>query len=600
MILLGLAAVTLAACGDNEQPPPPRATLPSVTSGVDSPVLAGLLVEHWDLEAAIDPLTATFLGDHRFDNALPPIRRDEVLDVRARRTALLARITAVDTTSFSPHDRITYGVLVERLTAETGLDVCDYERWAISTRDSMISRLDSIGGNYAWLTPEDAEGYLARVTAMPAAIDAYAAELAAGAAAGEVNHQAALLTMIDQIRFWADRPASQWPMVTPFNDNSLGDDSDRLHDAVISVITNELAPAYGRLATTLATSVLPAARAIPGLAGLPDGTACYAAEIRHHTTEPLTAADLHALGLSEVARIEAAMLALGHEIYGVDTLDAIRTRLHADTAQSFHSEAEIVNWASGTIARASERVTPLFARLPTRPPEIVPYPASYGQIAAGYQPSPDGIQPGRFYLVTQPPELQSRWDLESTTYHESIPGHHLQLSRAAELTDLPLLRRWFGDTAYIEGWGLYAETLAGEIDLYTDGPARLGRLSNEALRACRLVIDTGLHDLGWTRDEANAYMTQHTLYTGEYVFSEIERYIDWPGQALAYKVGELEILRIRSALGAREGASFSLRDFHEAVLSEGSLPLPVLAEHLLGSGAADLRPQLVELQAQGH
>lgn len=601
ILWFAVIATTWTACGDNEPPPPPRTELPSLTAGVESPVLAGLLVEHWGLEAAIDPMTATYFGDHHVDAELPPISRADVLAMRARRTALLGRIAATDVTVFSAGDRLTYDVLLERLTAEAGLDVCDYERWAISTRDSTVGRLDGIGNSYLALGPEDAAGYLARVTAMPAAIDAYAAELAAGAAAGEANNQAALLDVIGMIRNWATRPAADWPMSNAIRDSYLdGDARDQLARAVATVITTQLAPAYARLATTLTTRVLPAARAVAGLAGLPEGTACYAAEIRRHTTEPLTAADLHALGTSEVTRIEAAMIDLGREVYGVDTLAAIRTRLQADTAQSFGSEVEIVTWANGIIARATERVAPLFSNLPTTPLQVVSYPAAFGQIAASYQQSPDGIQPAYYYLVTQPPQLQARWNLESTTYHEAIPGHHLQLSRAAALTDLPLLRRLFTDTAYVEGWGLYAETLAGEIDLFTDAPARLGRLSNEALRACRLVIDTGLHDLGWTRDEAITFMEQHTLYTGDYVVGEIERYLAGPGQALAYKVGELEILRIRSSLSARAGASFSLRDFHDAVLSEGSLPLPVLALHLLGPAAPDLRPRLAELQAQGH
>jgi uncharacterized protein (DUF885 family) len=296
----------------------------------------------------------------------------------------------------------------------------------------------------------------------------------------------------------------------------------------------------------------------------------------------LTAADLHALGLAEVARVEAEIVAQGRELYGVDTLPAIRTRLDGDSGLRFHSESEILGSAEAIIDRARDRVGPLFASLPAAPLEVVPYPASYGQVAASYWSSPDGIQPARYFLVTQPPDRQARWPLESTTFHEAIPGHHLQVGRAVELSDVPALRRALFDTAFVEGWGLYAETLADEIDLYSDGAARLGRLANEALRACRLVVDTGLHDLGWTRAEAISYMEQHSLFGGDFVVGEIERYVAGPGQALAYKVGELELLRLRASVQARDGAAFSLRSFHEAVLAEGSLPLAILGARLLG------------------
>jgi uncharacterized protein (DUF885 family) len=352
---------------------------------------------------------------------------------------------------------------------------------------------------------------------------------------------------------------------------------------VTGVVARQLAPAYRRFAATLETAVLPVARDVEGLVGLAAGADCYAAEIRRHTTLPMTAAELHELGLAETARVEAAMLALGHELYGADTLAAIRGRLDADASLHFTSEQAILTWVEGTIERARTRVAPLFAAFPAAPLEVTPYPPELGPIAASYRASPDGVQPARFFLVTQPASFISRWDLESTTYHEAIPGHHLQVGRTVEMAELPALRRAIFDTAFVEGWGLYAETLAGELDLFTDGAARLGRLANEALRTCRLVVDTGLHDLGWTRAEAIAFMEQHSLFGGAFVAGEIERYLATPGQALAYKVGELELLRLRGELQARQGASFSLRDFHEAVLGAGSLPLPILAERLVGT-----------------
>jgi uncharacterized protein (DUF885 family) len=552
-------------------------------------VLGALLVEHWDLEVARDPFWGTWIGDHRVDRDLPPIARADVAALRARRRALLERVTAVATAALSARDRLTHAIFLERLTAAVGLDVCDYERWAISARGSTVGHLDSIGDYHPLLAADDADSFRARVAAMPDAVDRFAGELAAGAADGLTGDRQAVQAMVGALRSWAARPIAGWPMIAAIRNGYLGaGERDRLDRDVTAVIAGQLAPAYRRLATTLETAVLPSARDVAGLAGLAVGADCYAAEIRRHTTLAMTAADLHALGLAEVARVEGEIVALGHQLYGVDTLPAIEARLDGDAGLRFHSESEILGAAEAIIDRARERVAPLFAKFPAAPLEVVPYPASYGQVAASYWSSPDGVQPARYFLVTQPPDRQARWDLEATTYHEAIPGHHMQVGRARELTDLPALRRALFDTAFVEGWGLYAETLAGEIDLYSDGPARLGRLANEALRACRLVIDTGLHDLGWTRAEAISYMEQHSLFAGDFVVSEIERYVAGPGQALAYKVGELELLRLRDAVQARDGAAFSLRDFHEAVLAEGSLPLAILGDRLLGPGVQPL------------
>lgn len=583
-------AAPLAGCGDDGPDPPPRTVAPSPTEGVDSPALAALLVEHWDLEVALDPLDATFLGDHRADTKLPPITRSEVALLQTRRRALVDQILALDVGPLSARDQLTHAILVERLTAEADLDVCDYERWAISPRRSTIGQLDNIASFHPLLSSEDAASYRARIEAMPAAVDAYAGELMAAAADGETSGRQSVQGLLDRIRGWGDRPPNSWPMVAAIGNGYLASDvRDRLIDDVTAVISTQLAPAYRRLVAVLQAVVLPAARQVEGLAGLPAGPDCYAAEIRRHTTLPITAGELHDLGLAETARVEAAMLALGRELYGVDSLTAIRARLDSDASLHFTSEPEILSWVEATIERARTRVQPLFATFPTAPLEIVPYPPELGPVAASYRASPDGIQPARYNLVTQPPNFQSRWDLEATTFHEAIPGHHLQVGRTVEMAALPALRRALFDTAFVEGWGLYAETLAGELDLYTDGAARLGRLANEALRTCRLVVDTGLHDLGWTRAEAIAFMEQHSLFGGAFVAGEIERYLSTPGQALAYKVGELELLRLRAEVSARDGSAFSLRNFHEAVIGEGSLPLPILAVRILGTQVR-LRP----------
>jgi uncharacterized protein (DUF885 family) len=299
----------VAGCSDDAVSPP-RAEPPSPTEGVEDARLAGLLVEHWDLEVALDPMDATFLGDHRMDALLPPIRRAEVEALRVRRRGLLDRVVALDAAAMSARDQLTHAILVERLGAEADLDVCDYERWAISPRRSMISQLDNLGNFHLLQSAEDAASYRARVEAMPAAIDAYGAELAAGAADGEVGGRQSVQGLLDRVRGWADRAPGDWPMVIAIRNGALAADvRDRLISDVSGVIARQLAPAYRRFAMTLEASVLPVARDVEGLAGLAAGADCYAAEIRRHTTLPMTAAELHELGLAETARGSTEMRA---------------------------------------------------------------------------------------------------------------------------------------------------------------------------------------------------------------------------------------------------------------------------------------------------
>lgn len=598
-LLLGALLSGLGGCNGDDALESERPTPPDPTAGVQAVALAELLEEHWELELTARPFAATSYGVRRFDDRLPPVRRSEVLALREQRRALLARAEALSPALFNASDLASRAVLVERLAAAIGLDACEYERWDVSPRRSLADQLETLGNTHLLLDEQDAASYLARVDAMSAALDAFGEELMAGAAGGLVATRPTLMAARDRLRGWAIRPISEWPLLLAIAGSLLGPrQAQQLHDEVSARISTQLAPAYRRLADTIETRLLPAARDVEGLVGLAGGAACYTAEIRRHTTLPMSAAELHQLGLSEVARIDGATIALGRQLFGVETLAAIRDRLAAAPGQRFRSEEELLTWVQGIITRAETQMKPLFAHLPTTKLVLQPYPASAGQVAASYQASPGGSWPATYYLVTQPPQNQLRANLESTTYHEAIPGHHLQLGRP--LAALPAIRSELQDTAYVEGWALYAETLADEVGLYTDDAARLGRLANEALRAVRLVVDTGLHAEGWTRQQALDYMNQHLLFAGDFAVSEVARYLQSPGQALAYKVGELELLRLRAELRAERGGAFSLREFHEAVLTGGSLPLPVLAGQLLGAaGEAARTPAGSALAAQG-
>jgi uncharacterized protein (DUF885 family) len=354
----------------------------------------------------------------------------------------------------------------------------------------------------------------------------------------------------------------------------------RQHAALREVVASIILPALARYRDFLRDRILPAARRDrEGLAGLPDGEACYRAAIAYHVGLPLAAADLHALGLREIARTDAEIAALGKRVLGAPDLAATIAKLRGDPALYFRSREEILDAAQRALDRAKAAQARFFSVVPKADcvmREIPAYEAPYATIAYYRRPHYDGSKPGEYFVNTYRPETRPRFELEALTWHESIPGHHLQIALAQELGAMPAFRKLEGSTAYIEGWALYTERLAEEMGLYTADLDRLGKLSYDAWRASRLVVDTGLHALGWSRAQAEAFMREHTALTEVNISNEVDRYIGWPGQALAYKVGQLEIVSLRAEAEAALGGAFDLRAFHAVVLGAGAVTLPVL------------------------
>ena len=286
-------------------------------------------------------------------------------------------------------------------------------------------------------------------------------------------------------------------------------------------------------------------------------------------------------GLEEIRRIDAEFVELGARLLGTDGLQPTLKALREDPALYFTTRDEVADVARASLERANAAVGDWFGLLPKTPCEVVVMPAheeKHSTIAYYREPAGDGSRPGQFYINTYAPETRPRYEAETLAFHESVPGHHLQIALAQELEHLPDFRRFWGSTAYIEGWGLYTERLSEEMGLLTSELARFGVLSFDAWRASRLVVDTGIHALGWTRQAAIDYLAAHTALGLNNVANEVDRYIAYPGQALAYKVGQLELLRLRAEARARQGDRFDIRRFHDAVLGEGALPLPVLRQ----------------------
>jgi uncharacterized protein (DUF885 family) len=348
-------------------------------------------------------------------------------------------------------------------------------------------------------------------------------------------------------------------------------------------VRESILPGLARYLEFLKSEVLPKARPQekPGIVNIQGGPEAYARLIREHTSLDLTPEELHQTGLMEVARINAEMEELGGKVLGVRDRKEILRRLRTDPKLCFSTGDEIAEKAEAALAKAKAAIPKWFGRLPKADCEVVrmgEHEAKHSTIAYYRQPAADGSRPGRYYINTSAPETRPRYEAEALAYHESIPGHHLQIAIAQELEGIPEFRRNSGVTVYVEGWGLYSERLADEMGLYSADLDRIGILSFDAWRACRLVVDTGMHALRWTRAQAIDFMLQNTALAETNIVNEVDRYITWPGQALAYKTGQLEIVRLRRGAEARLGTKFDIKEFHDVLLGDGAVSLKALRE----------------------
>jgi uncharacterized protein (DUF885 family) len=356
---------------------------------------------------------------------------------------------------------------------------------------------------------------------------------------------------------------------------------DRFRSGLADAVSNGFRPALRRYVEVIETEVLPAARPDdrPGITHLPGGDDAYRALIRLHTSVDRSPEEIHQTGLREIERIDAELVELGGRVLGERGLPAVLDRLRSDEGLSFSTRDEVFAKAESSLARAREAIPDWFGLLPKADCVVVrmgEHEEKHSTIAYYRQPAVDGSRPGQYFINTYAPETRPRYEAEALAYHEAIPGHHLQIAIGQELTDLPDFRRHLGPTSFFEGWGLYTERLSDELGLYSGDLDRIGVLSFDGWRACRLVVDTGMHALGWTRQQAIDFMTRHTALGANNIANEVDRYIVWPGQALAYKIGQLEILRLREEARERQGERFDIRAFHDAVLGQGALGLEAL------------------------
>jgi uncharacterized protein (DUF885 family) len=525
---------------------------------------------------AADPLTPALLGVRPAEPGLPDLSAEAEQAHRARLAEFAERARALAVEGLSAEDRVTREVFIA--TAEDRVASIDSRMAEYTVTDIMVAPAASLLMALPMTTVtagEAAEAQLGRLAAVPEFLRQAARRHAEGIAAGRVPVAHLVDAAIAHLDRYLVDPDADPLRRQPAPDEEFGRRRDEL-------LADVVRPAFAEYREFLIAEVKPHGRSADraGLKWLPGGEEAYARLAKVHTTTDRTPEELHRIGLDVIDSLAAEYRELGQKVFGTADLAAIFERLRTDPALRWSSGDELLDTARTAVARAAAEAPKWFGRVPAEECAVEPVPAEVapGSPAAYYlRPAADGSRPGIYFANTHEAGERFRHTAESTAFHEAVPGHHFQLSIAQGLTELPLLRRIGNFTAYTEGWGLYSERLADEMGLYSDDVARLGMLTGDSMRAARLVVDTGLHALGWSRQQAVDYLLEHTPEARVEVESEIDRYIAWPGQALAYMVGRLEIQRIRTDAEERLGSRFDVRAFHDLVLAGGALPLSALA-----------------------
>ncbi len=545
------------------------------------------ITEAWyEHHLQLNPLKATAQGDHRYDDRFGDYVSERwMADGLAIEQEALEQLRGIDPARLTGEDLLTYESF--RYGREIAIEGFRYPSELLPVSQfaglhTYFAVLGSGAGAHPFNTTQDYEHFLARMDGFVAWVDQSIANMRSGAERGLVQPRIVVERMIPQLAALAVSDPQQsvfWQPIAQFPAAVKPADRERLRQAYVGKLAQQVLPAYQRLHDFLKDEYLAQARETIAWSELGNGAEWYAYLVRLYTTTSMTPGEVHELGLAEVARIRAGMERLKGQVGHDGDLRSFFDALRADPNLYFNDPAELIAGYQSIRERVDAGLPLLFARRPTAGFEIRPVEAfrAASEAAGSYMPgSPDGRRPGVFYVNTHDLASRPKYAMEALYLHEAIPGHHYQGSIAQEATGLPRYRRFAYDTAYGEGWALYAESLGRDLGLYTDPYAEFGALSAEMWRAVRLVVDTGMHAKGWTREQAIDYFRANTALGDADIKAEVERYIAWPGQALAFKVGELKILELRRRAQARLGPRFDIRAFHAQLVDSGSLPLAVL------------------------
>ena len=546
-----------------------------------SQALSSLLHDIWEDRLKHSPEFATSIGDKRYNDQLTDYSAKEVNASLQRGLEYIERLGAIDTAGLTVQEQLSAELMLRSLIDDQ--QGAKFKEWEMPVNQfyGLHTDLPQLPNRTQFDTVKDYDDYIARLKKVPVAFSQVMTNMQLGADEGRTEPQYLMEKVLVQTQTLADPKPADSPFALPlkkFPKTMSAADQKRISADLLAVISSDVLPSYRRFAGFLKSDYLPKARKEPGIWAIPDGDAYYAYRIRQSTTLDKSAAEIHQIGVDEVKRDETEMLTIVKSL-GFSDLKSFSAALKSNPKEHPASAEALIDSYKGYIAGMKPKLPELFGRLPKAPLEVVPVPAymEKDQAAAYYDNgTPDGSRPGRVYVNTYNFAERSLAPVEAVSYHEGIPGHHLQISIAQELTGLPEFRKYTYYTAYTEGWGLYSERLGKDIGFYKDPYSDYGRLEADIWRAIRLVVDTGVHSQHWTRQQMVDYFHEHSSIDETNVQAEVDRYIAWPAQALGYKMGQLKILELRAKAKTALGPKFDIRAFHDEVLDSGALPLDVL------------------------
>jgi uncharacterized protein (DUF885 family) len=569
--------------------------IPAVVAAANPPAdlearrkaLNDLLHEQWEYTMRTSPIYASILGDKRYNDKLDDFSQAAIDDNLEQTRRFLARFDAIDTTGFPEQEALNKQLMVRDL--KMTLEGARFRPWEMPVSQESGIHIDApqLVSVLSFENTKDYEDYITRLKLLPRLFDQTIEQMRKGMAEGLMPPKILLEKAVTQADGIATTPADQNPFVHPFDkfpDAIPEADRKRLREAGLAAVKDSIIPAYVKFTAFVRDEYAPKGRAEPGAWALPDGAAWYAFRVKESTTTDLSPEEIHQLGLEQVKEIEGRMIAVVKQL-GFKDMQSFKAAVDADPKLHAHSREEILDLYRKYEDQMYAKLPQMFGRMPKAKLEVMPveeFREKGASDAAYVDGTPDGSRPGHIMVNTGDFAKRTVLDIETTAYHEGVPGHHMQISIAQELPELPVFRQHEFYTAYTEGWALYSERLGKEVGFYQDPYSYYGHLQDDMLRAIRLVVDTGFHYKHWTRQQVVDYFHEHSTIDEVSVQSETDRYMAWPAQALGYKIGQLEILKLRQYAKDQLGGKFDLRAFHDEVLSGGALPMDVLSTRVHG------------------
>ena len=546
--------------------------------------LHDLLGEQWEYVLRTNPEFASILGDKRYNDKLSDFSQMAIESDLSQARVFLKKFDAIDTAGFPEQELLNRDLMVRNLRQQ--LEAAKFKEWEMPVSQFGGIHIDAaqLVSSLSFSTVKDYEDYIARLKQFPRVFEDTMIQMRRGMKDGLMPARILLVQVAEQTESIAKQKPEETPFAQPANNfpkELLEGDRARLRSGIITAIRDQVLPTYKTFLNFVRNEYTPAGRNDIGVWSLPQGAERYALAVRRQTTTNMQPEEIHQLGLREVARIEAEQTAIAKQL-GFSDLKSFKESLRKNPDVHAKSRQQILDEYRTYTDQMWKRLPEMFGRLPKAKLEILPVEAfREKQASTSYnQGTPDGSRPGHVFVNTYDYENQLTINNEDTAYHEGVPGHHMQISIAQELPGLPPFRQQAGYTAYVEGWALYCELLGKEMGFYQNPYNNYGRLDDEMWRAARLVVDTGIHYKKWSREQVVQYLRDHSSQNEAYFQAETDRYIAWPGQALAYKIGQLTILRLREKARTELGARFDIRAFHDEVLGAGALPMDVFEQRI--------------------